>query len=183
MHLKKILILTLIAFTFSMCKSNENNKPENVVPGNLSQSESQLKNSDNKNSETNESEKLQKNETGHNSEDYKNLDAPAVVKLFVESLGHKDFKTAHYLQKVEKWGSYNQFSSTKAFGGITETIINRIEQLPDENEKAVVFIDAFYYDPVNGDNRLEEKFYLEKFDDGWKITDLKVLSLKLNSDE
>lgn len=107
-----------------------------------------------------------------------------VVKLFIESLGKKDFQTAYNLQKIDSWGTFNDFSSTKAFGGINATSINEIKQLPDENGKSVIFVDAYYYDPVNGDNRFEENFYLQKINDEWKITDFKIVSTKssTNSD-
>jgi hypothetical protein len=98
-----------------------------------------------------------------------------IVNLFVESLGKKDFETAYNLQKVESWGNYEKFSSTSSFGGINATSINEIKKLDDEEGKTVIYVDAYYYDPINGNNQYKQNFYLEKINEEWKITKLKVV--------
>ncbi len=95
-----------------------------------------------------------------------------VVKLFINSLGSKDFKTAYNLQKVGSWGDYQQFSSTKAFGGINATAINKIKEIEVNSKNAKIYVDAYYYDPVNGNNRFQQYFYLTKIGDEWKIEKL-----------
>jgi hypothetical protein len=111
-------------------------------------------------------------------------DPKTVVKNFIENLGQKDFQSAFDKTQVEKWGSFENFSSKKAFGGINATSINVIKQEPDENNNAIVFVDAYYYDPTNGDNRFKEKFYLKQFGGEWKIVDLKIIGTdKKNNEE
>ncbi len=100
-----------------------------------------------------------------------------VVKIFVESLGKKDFETAYNLQQNTKWNDYEKFSSTKSFGGINATSINEIRKEDDENGKSVIYVDAYYYDPVNGDNQFKQKFYLQEIDNQWKIVDLKIVEI------
>lgn len=99
----------------------------------------------------------------------------SVVKSFIEDLGKKDFQSAYNKTRVEKWGTFENFSSNKAFGGINATLINEIKQKPDENNNAIVYVDAYYYDPINGDNQFKEKFYLRQFGGDWKIIDLKIV--------
>ncbi len=117
-------------------------------------------------------------ENKSNEETIINKDTPInVVTIFIESLGKKDFETAYNLQQNSKWNDYEKFSSTKSFGGINATSINEIRKENDESGKAVIYADAYYYDPVNGDNQFKQKFYLQKVDKQWKIVDFKIIEI------
>lgn len=109
-------------------------------------------------------------------ENNKSLEPIEVVKLFIKSLGNRDFETAYNLEANKAWGDYQQFSSPKAFGGINATAINKIEEIEINAEDAKIYVDAYYYDPVNGNNRFHQYFYLKKINDEWKIIKLKILA-------
>lgn len=100
------------------------------------------------------------------------------VEAFISNLGNQDYQAAYDKSKVKLWGSYSKFSSTKAFGGIVETRIDEIEQLPNENGKAVVYVEVFYADAINGDNSFKQKFFLQQFGVDWKIVKMKVVRNK-----
>lgn len=100
----------------------------------------------------------------------------STVQSFVSALGNSDYQSAYDLTKVKAWGSFEKFSSTKAFGGITSTRIDKIEQLPNEDGKSVVYVEAFYADQVNGNANFKQKFYLQQFGADWKIVKMKLLS-------
>ncbi len=96
-----------------------------------------------------------KTNTDNNSDSGKSeiSESETVVKYFIESLGRKDFETAFTLQQVESWGTFSKFSSTKAFGGINATSINEIQTKEETESSAVVFVDAYYYDPLNSSHK------------------------------
>ncbi len=123
------------------------------------------------------------NNTSDNTQNIDNQqDTPLkTVRLFIESLNEQDFVTAYNLQQISQWGDINNFSSKNAFGGITSVEINAINNEPDENGYSVVFVDASYTDPTNGDNRYKEKFYLKKIDDNWIIVDFKLIEVVGNN--
>ena len=107
-----------------------------------------------------------------------------LTTYFIKSLGNKEFDNAFKCAKVNAWGNLEQFSSTKAFGGITSTEIHQIIQEPDQNEQAVVYVEATYYDSVNGDRLFKQRFYLSKFSGEWRILKLETIeSSKLNAQE
>jgi len=102
-------------------------------------------------------------------------DEVTTVKIFIQQLGNRNYKVAYDLSKVKAWGDYAHFSSTAAFGGIIQTRIDIIEQLPNETGKAVVYVEAFYADEVNGNNNFKQKFYLQQFGNNWKIVGMKLV--------
>lgn len=118
------------------------------------------------------SNRTNENTTVNENSTEKELQPIEVVELFINSLGDKDFETAYDLQNVKSWGDYQQFSSTKSFGGINATAINEITEIEENTEDAKIYVDAYYYDPVNGDNRFQQYFHLKKFDNKWKIEKL-----------
>lgn len=129
----------------------------------------------------NNSDKSESTEQNVTNKDLTPID---VVTSFIENLGKQKFNDAFDLQKNPNWKNYDKFISDKAFGGISQTTINKIEQKPDEKDKAVIFVDASYFDPINGDNKFEQKFFLQKFSGEWKIVDMKVTkTTKLKSEE
>jgi len=115
------------------------------------------------------------NQEESQKETVKTEDPESVVRSFIEYLGEKKFSSAYQYVKVKRWGTLEEFSSVKAFGGITKTHIYELKIEPDENANAVVFADVHYDDPVNGSMRWKEKFYLKQFAGDWKIVDLKIL--------
>lgn len=98
-----------------------------------------------------------------------------IVKLFIESLGSKDFETAYDLQIVEGWEVYKNFSSTSSFGGINATSINEIKEIEQNTKNAKIYVDAYYYDPVNGDNRFQQFYFLRKIGKEWRINKLEQI--------
>ena len=100
------------------------------------------------------------------------------IEAFINNLGEMNYKAAYNKSKVKLWGNYEKFSSTKAFGGIVETRIDKIEQLANENGKAVVYVEAFYADKVNGNNNYKQKFFLQQFGTDWKIVGMKLIGSK-----
>lgn len=97
------------------------------------------------------------------------------VKAFINDLGNQNYQAAYEKSKVKAWGNFEKFNSTKAFGGIVKTRINKIEQNPNENGKAVIYVEAFYSDAVNGNNSYKQKFFLQEFGNNWKIVGMKLV--------
>jgi uncharacterized protein (TIGR02145 family) len=106
--------------------------------------------------------------TGNNAE--------STVRAFIVALGKQDYQAAYQFTNGI-WGNYEKFSAKNAFGGITRTTIEKIKQMPDQNGKSVIYVEALYYDPVNGDIRVSENFMVGKISSKWYITGLKVLKV------
>jgi hypothetical protein len=113
------------------------------------------------------------NPTENSKTEIKNSDPLQFVSDFVKDLGKKDFQAAYAKTDGKIWGTYEDFSSEKAFGGISSTEIHEIALREDEAGKKVVFVDATY-EAKGGNNRYLEYFHLEKKDKTWQISKLKV---------
>lgn len=108
-----------------------------------------------------------------------------VTTFFIEALGKRNFTNAYECCKNESWGSLEKFSSSESFGGINNTAINEIIQEPDEKGNAVVYVNASYFDSINGDKRFKQKFHLQQYGGQWKITKLSIIeneNISNNSD-
>jgi hypothetical protein len=97
-----------------------------------------------------------------------------LVKSFIEDLDKKDFKSAYEKVNITSWGDYKQFSSAKAFGSITWAKLFEIREENDIDGLTGIYVDAEYLDPVNGNARYKEKFYVAKIG-----SDLKIVKFKL----
>ncbi len=104
-----------------------------------------------------------------------NLSPEKTVFEFIKDLGLQNYKSAYSVTNNPLWGTYEEFSSPDRFGAINLTEIKKIETKNENNIEAVIYAEAFYSDPVNGNNIFFEKFYLKKEKDIWKIIKLKVL--------
>ena len=93
---------------------------------------------------------------------------------FIEYLGDRNFEKAFKLQKVGKWGDYEHFSSSKAFGGIAGTKIDTISVESYNNDIAKIYCEAVYYDTVNGSASIRQVFTVKKIGSDYYITDMNV---------
>jgi len=98
-----------------------------------------------------------------------------LVKSFIKDLDRQDFKSAYEKVNISAWGDYNQFSSDKAFGSIISAKLFEIREENDITGLTGIFVDAEYLDPVNGNARYKEKFYVEKKNNQLKIVKLKLI--------
>jgi serine/threonine protein kinase len=97
-------------------------------------------------------------------------DSPAGrMKKCIESLGNQEFYTAYEIFGGSYWGSYQKFSSTGAYGGISRTFIYDIYEVSNTNYEATVFVDYDSYDPYNNDARYKQYFYMVKRNGQWVI--------------
>ncbi len=106
---------------------------------------------------------------------YSDNNPEGALRLFLEKLGKRDYAGAYEHQKNEEWGTYEKFSSTKAFGGIVKTTATVMDIPVDENGKKMIYAEVTYQDEVNGDKTFKQKFYLQSFGGAWKIVDMKVV--------
>ena len=146
--MKKIVFLVFVAFLFSMCGNNS----ENV---------------DNEDSQNIEEDYSDGDTDDYSDEIYVdiNLEPLEIVTSFVEYLGNHYYESAYNLQKNEKWGDYEQFSSKDAFGSINETEIIDIYLDHKAGHEATVIAEIIYYDAENGDNQFLQKFTLHVYED------------------
>ena len=102
----------------------------------------------------------------------------AIIKDFFEDLNKKDFAKAYSYCHGNRWGTLQQFASTKMYGGITSVKINKIEELSDTNVTTVTLeTNTELQDDVNGNGTFVQKITLEKKQfDLWKITAVKLIS-------
>lgn len=114
------------------------------------------------------------NNTNNNETVSVNLTPDQTVEKFVELLGTQNFQDAYNLTANPNWGSFSEFSSTNAFGGINETSIYEIKITESSTEKATVYVDAAYYDDINGNSHYKQNYFLQKYGDDWKIIDMEV---------
>ncbi len=101
-----------------------------------------------------------------------------VVRMFIKYLGKQDYRSAFELQDNPAWGDYEKFSSEKAFGGIDSTNIIEIEEKGKKDGYEVVYVEAFYSDPINGSKTYEENFYLKETEEDWIIKKITVEKVK-----
>ncbi len=101
-----------------------------------------------------------------------------IVKEFFEALNKKDFAKAYFYCQGNRWGTLQQFSNTKMYGGITAVKINKIEDSKDINATTVTLeTSTELQDLVNGNGTFVQKITLEKKQfDLWKITAIKLVS-------
>ena len=126
------------------------------------------------------------NQNSYDNNDNNNLNDAVVypetiVKDFLTYLGNQNFEEAYALTDNPTWGSFADFSSKKAFGGIIGVdIIELKEEASDDNE-ANFYAEVYYKDAVNGNNTFKQNFYLKPYGNKWKIVDMKLASKKSNS--
>ena len=102
----------------------------------------------------------------------------AVVKEFLFFLSVGSHKKAYKLQQNTAWGSFEKFSSSKAFGGISSIEIDSLKFVSGNKNSATVKCIALYKDTINGDAQITQNFYLSKTDNVWVISKMKVLDFK-----
>ncbi len=78
--------------------------------------------------------------------------------LFAMSIGN--FEEAYSMQKVPAWGTFEQFSSTSAFGGICNVDIDSVKLVYEDDNTAQVICHALYTDTVNWGAEITQTFYL-----------------------
>ena len=101
-----------------------------------------------------------------------------IVTNFINYLGNRELEKAFKLQKVKKWGDYEQFSSPQAFGGINKTKINKTDVKSFDNNIAKIYCETVFYDSINGNDSINQIFTVQKIDTNYYITDMKVVSFK-----
>jgi len=101
-----------------------------------------------------------------------------VVTKFIQSLGKQDWSAAFGLMTDKRRGSYSNFSSTKAYGGITSTTIYSCSYTGETNGKKEVLVDYESLDPANKSGRLKQYYYLTPYNDSYLITDIKNINLE-----
>lgn len=106
-------------------------------------------------------------------------DAVKLVRSFIEDLGNRDFKSAYSKQNNKNWGSYEKFSSTSSYGGITSTEIKEIRANYEYGSEAEIYVYYYSYDPSNKDGWYKQTFTVKKFGDNWKIVKSKVIDKQL----
>ncbi len=101
-----------------------------------------------------------------------------VVRDFFEALNKKDFSKAYSYCKGNRWGTLQQFSNTKMYGGITSVKIEKIEESKDDFSNILSLeTKTELQDPINGNGVFVQKITLEKGQfDLWKITAIKLIS-------
>lgn len=99
-----------------------------------------------------------------------------VVSSFYNLLAYHDFESAYQLCTGRKWGTLEQFSSTKMYGGVYEIAFNKLtyKKTGDPN-MAEAEVDIFVKDSVNGDGRFVQNFLLEKKKGKWLISNISLL--------
>lgn len=117
------------------------------------------------------------NSSDQSSSNYSSSPAIETVRGFINDLGSQNYRSAFEKQRNKGWGSYDNFSSIKSFGGITSTSINEVSLNYENSDAASVYIDYYSYDPYNKDGRYKQNFILKKYPDGWKI--MKIENVKI----
>lgn len=103
------------------------------------------------------------------------LDPESIVKWFLVSLSDNEFEAAFELQINSDWGDLTHFSSTNGFGGIDSIIIRNLELISKTDDTAIVFVEADYFDSVNGNNTYKQNFYLTKEYSRWRISKMELI--------
>ncbi len=98
-----------------------------------------------------------------------------VVFDFLTKLSNGHHKEAYNLQTNKNWGDFEHFSANKAFGGISFIRVNVLKKMNKSDKGEIVYAEADYTDTINGNSKVKQKFYLNKIDDEWKITSMKVV--------
>lgn len=115
------------------------------------------------------------NNSNDNATTSTTFNAEETVNEFVNLLSTQNFQEAFNLTANPNWGTYSEFSSTNAFGGITMTIVYDLETVESSNEKATVYAEVAYFDDANGTDQFQQNFYLQKYGNDWKIVDMKLV--------
>ncbi|MFZ1323053.1 MAG: serine/threonine-protein kinase [Ignavibacteria bacterium] len=168
------LIMVMIGFLIYVLTSNDIDSELNSRSEENSTEKSAGTNSKtSSNSSTNSSTD---NTTTYSSE-YSSSAALETARSFISDLGNRNFSSAYGKQRNKGWGSFDVFSSTKSFGGITSTNINEASLNYENSDGASVYVDYNSYDPYNKDGRYKQNFILKKYTDGWKIVKVENISI------
>ncbi len=97
------------------------------------------------------------------------------VRKYLDYINEKKFKKAYALTKNPNWGTEEHFCSTKGFGGISYVEIYELKYDSGDEKTKKIFCRASYFDPVNGDSYLLQKFILNRIIGKWIITGMKIL--------
>lgn len=105
------------------------------------------------------------------AQDYRGL-----VENFYNALGNRDFATAYGLCMGKNWGTLQQFSSVRMYGGIYQVTFTKCEYRKSELPGTVeVLADVSVKDSVNGDGRFIQNFYLVQEGSQWRIRRIALL--------
>ncbi|MBX7044247.1 MAG: serine/threonine protein kinase [Ignavibacteria bacterium] len=175
------LIFTLIGIciavtvTIIIILNLNNNKQQEISP--VTDNSTQNSSSNNTGNTTNSGNKTQTPPS--TQQNYSSSSSAAnVVRDFITDLGSRNFRGAYNKQRNKAWGSYDEFSSPKRYGGITSTSIVDVSTNYEFSNEASVIADYYSYDPFNKDGRYKQEFILAKFDNEWKI--IKAKSIKID---
>lgn len=102
----------------------------------------------------------------------------AIASEFIHALGTGNLKKAHQLQDIRSWGTIQEFSSPRLFGGITQTKVltppSVVICLDNKCLHIKVFVRYLSVDPVNDQCRsgrvFEQFFWIKQQNSEWKIT-------------
>ncbi|MBS1552623.1 MAG: hypothetical protein JST15_11220 [Bacteroidetes bacterium] len=104
------------------------------------------------------------------------------VAEWIDNLGKKDFQAAYNQMSPSLRGTFEAFSSTKQYGGITGTKVNSDDidcfNVSDCYFEVIATYDSF--DQVNGNGKFTDQFKINNCNGNWEITSIKrVLKEKI----
>lgn len=178
MYKKTIIILILIALVFCInsCRRRSTSNIEDTDTSSVSFKQKEL---EQKERELQEKEQYLKEQQ---TPSY-NKTSDAFARDFINALGSQNFYKAYSIIGGERWGTYNKFSSIKAYGGITRTYIHECYVVRSNDYEATVYVDYDSYDPFNNDGRYKQYFNMYKAGDEWfikKIDNVNIIYYRKN---
>lgn len=169
-----LIILSLLYYIFIY-----QNQSGTLKTDNLSQDEMKSKELDLKEKELQlKEQEQQKKEAASQLQKYSMNSPEGVVVKFIESLGKRDFSSAFTLMTEKRRGSYNAFTSTKGYGGITSTKIFSCTKTGQINDKYEVMVSYESIDPANKSGKFSQYFYLIPFNDSYLISEIKNIDIQ-----
>lgn len=104
----------------------------------------------------------------------------AFVRGFLQDLGRRDFKSAFYrcnMSHIKSFRTYEAFSSTNAYGGVSKVEIRKVKTLQANANAAMVYAQYYAADPYNKDGVYFQNFYLRNENGYWKIVKIQTTEM------
>jgi hypothetical protein len=169
-----LIIASLSYYIFVFQNQGDSKTTDNQKLAELKNKELELKERELKQKE----QEQQKKETVSQEQKF-NINTPeGVVVKFIESLGKRDFSAAFALMTEKRRGSYNTFTSTKGYGGITSTKIISCAKTGQIDNKYEVMVSYESIDPANKSGKFNQYFYLIPFNDSFLISEIKNINIQ-----
>jgi len=96
-----------------------------------------------------------------------------IVFEFIDAINNNEYLVAYKLTSNSQWSNFNSFK-TSFYGKVLEAEIYEYDISENNNNKAIIYTEIYYFSPDKNSEILIQDFYLQFINKEWKITNIKT---------